>query len=292
MPFRFKKKESVARAVRRLCCERLEDALETLEKTARFEAVHGVRKEIKKLRSILRLTRGEIGKKTYQQHNQALRKAAGLLTTFRDAQVKLSALDELSKHFKGELPAQSEIRNALRDNCRAEEKKLSVAIAPLKEILCESKEELDSLKIKARGWRAIGPGLKKIYGRGRGAFEMVGQIPSEEKFHEWRKRVKDLGHQLSLLYPARPRKLRDRTEKLEKLGDLLGDDHDLFMLREFVVKKFPRTHDINTFEGMIVARQEELRSAAVKLGKRVYREKPNRFSRRIGSYWRTWRRKG
>jgi CHAD domain-containing protein len=290
MPFRFKKKESVAKAVRRLCSERLEDALETLEKTARFEAVHGVRKEIKKLRSILRLTRGEIGEKTYRQHNQTLRKAAGLLTTFRDAQVKLSALDELAKHFKGKLPAQSEIKNALRDDCRAEEKKLSVAIEPLKAILSESKEELDSLKLKSKGWQAIGPGLKKIYGRGQEAFETVDREPSEENFHKWRKRVKDLGHQLNLLYPARPRKLGNRAEKLEKLGDLLGDDHDLFMLREFVAKKFPQTHAMNTFQEVIVMRQEELRSAALKLGGRFYKEKPNRFSRRIGDYWKSWRR--
>jgi CHAD domain-containing protein len=290
MPFRFKKKESVAKAVRRLCGERLEDALETLEKTARFKAVHGVRKEIKKLRSVLRLTRGEIGKKTYRKHNQALRKAADLLTAFRDAQVKLSAFDDLSNHFKGKLPLQSEIKNALRDNCRAEEKKLSVAIAPLKAILSESKEELDSLKLKTKGWRAIGPGLKKVYGRGQAAFETIGGEPSDHNFHEWRKRVKDLGYHLSLLYPARPRKLRARTGKLEKLGDLLGDDHDLFMLREFVMKKFPRMHGINTFEGMIAARQKELRSAAVKLGGRFYCEKPNRFSRRIGDYWKSWRR--
>jgi hypothetical protein len=78
--------------------------------------------------------------------------------------------------------------------------------------------------------------------------------------------------------------------KLEKLGDLLGDDHDLFMLREFVIKKFPRTHDTNAFELVIYARQRELRSAAVKLGGRFYRERPNRFSRRIGDYWKSWRR--
>jgi CHAD domain-containing protein len=292
MPFRFKKKESVAKAVRRLCCERLEDALETLEKTARFEAVHGVRKEIKKLRSILRLTRGKIGKKTYRKYNQALRKGADLLTAFRDAQVKLSAFDDLSKHLKGKLPPQSKIKNALRDRCRAEEKRLATAIAPLKAILNESKEELDNLKLKSRGWRAIGPGLKKIYGRGQEAFETIGVEPSDRHFHEWRKRVKDLGHQLSLLCPARPRKLRARTKDLEKLGNLLGDDHDLFMLREFAAKKFPGTHDIHALEGMIAARQEELRSAAVKLGRRFYREKPNRFSRRIGNYWKTWRGKG
>lgn len=289
MPFRFKKKESVAKAVRRLCCERLEDALETLEKSARFEAVHGVRKEIKKLRSILRLTRGEIGKTTYRKHNQTLREAAGLLTAFRDAQVKLSAFDDLAKHFKDTLPAHSEIKNALRDNCRAEEKKLSVAVEPLKAILSESKEELDHLKLKSKGWQAIGPGLKKIYGRGQEAFETVDREPSEENFHEWRKRVKNLGHQLSLLYPARPRKLGSRMEKLEKLGDLLGDDHDLFMLREFVAKKFPHTHAINTFQEMIVTRQEKLRSAALKVGGRFYKEKANRFCRRIGDYWKGWR---
>jgi CHAD domain-containing protein len=292
MPFRFKKKESVARAVRRLCCERLDDALETLEKTARFEAVHNVRKEIKKLRSILRLTRGEIGEKTYRKHTKALREAANLLTAFRDAQVKLSAFDDLSKHFKDKLPLRPKIKNALRDRCRAEERKLSTAVAPLKAILCESKEELDNLKLKAKGWQAIGPGLKKVYGRGLAAFETISAEPSEENFHEWRKRVKDLWHQLNLLYPARPGKLRARTEKLEKLGNLLGDDHDLFMLREFVTKKFPRTHDLNAFELMIFARQRELRTAAVKLGRRFYREKPNRFCRRIGDYWRNWRRKG
>jgi CHAD domain-containing protein len=290
MPFRFKRREPVAKAVRRICSERLQDALETLEQTERFEAVHNVRKEIKKLRAILRLTRGEIGKKTYHKHNETLRQAADLLTAFRDAQVKLNALDELAEHFKGRLPEQAKIKNALRDNCRNEEKKLSVAIAPLKGILGESKEELDQLKLKSKGWRAIEPGLKKIYGRGQEAFEVLGAEPSDHNFHEWRKRVKDLGHQLNLLCPARPRELRGRMKRLERLGDFLGDDHDLFMLREFVTKKFPRTHDINTFEEVIMARQRELRRAAVKLGGRFYKEKPNRFSRRIGDYWKSWRK--
>jgi CHAD domain-containing protein len=228
MPFRFKKKESVAKAVRRLCGERLDDALETLEKRARFQAVHSVRKEIKKLRAILRLTRGEIGKKTYRQHTAALRRAANLLTAFRDAQVRLYAFDDLAKHFNGQFQM-PEIKRALLENCRTEEKKLGHSIAPLKGILNESKEELDRLKIKAKGWEAIGPGLKKIYCRGLESFEAVGRQPSEHNFHEWRKRVKDLWHQLCLLQPSRPRKLRGRAKDLEKLGALLGDDHDLFL---------------------------------------------------------------
>lgn len=159
----------MTRAVRRLCCELLDDALETMERDGNFQAVHGMRKEIKKLRSVLRLTRGEIGKKAYRKHTDALREAANLLTAFRDAQVKLSAFDGLTKYFRRQLPARPfpEIRHALRENCAVEEKKLGRAIAPLKKILRESKEELDGLKIKSKGWRAIAPGFKKIYGNGR-----------------------------------------------------------------------------------------------------------------------------
>lgn len=288
MPFRFKKKESVARAVRRLCCERLDDALETLEKGARFEAVHNVRKEIKKLRSVLRLIRRDIGKSTYSEHTDALRRAANLLTNFRDAQVKLNAFDGLAKHCSRKLPHRpfSEIRAALQNNCLAEEKRLAHAVAPLKGILTASKERIDNLKIKAKGWKAIAPGLKKIYGRGRDSYETARRRPVPENFHEWRKRVKDLWHQLRLLYPAQPHRLRERTKHLEKLGELLGDDHDLFMLNEFVANQFEHAEKL---EDLILARQEKLRSEALKIGSRFYREKPGRFCRRMGSYWKAWK---
>ena len=292
MPFRFKKKESVAKAVRRLCCERLDDALETLEKGARLEAVHDVRKEIKKLRSVLRLIRRDIGKHTYSEQTRALRRAADLLTDFRDAQVKLNAFDSLAKHFRRKLPPRPfpEIKTALQKNCRAEGKKLARAVAPLEGILSASKKRLDDLKIGAKGWKAIAPGLKKVYGRGRDSYETVHREPAPENFHEWRKRVKDLWHQLRLLCPACPRSLQDRVNHLEKLGDLLGDDHDLFMLDEFAAGPFKQ--DSPLFRELIRLRQQKLRSSALKIGGRFYRERPGHFCRRIENHWKAWRNKG
>ena len=294
MPFRFKKKESVAKAVRRLCCERLDDALETLDRSARLQAVHEVRKEIKKLRSVLRLIRQDISKNTYSEQTKALRQAANLLTDFRDAQVKLNAFNGLVKHFSRKLPPHSfpEIRAALQQNCRAREKKLGRSIAPLKTILSASKKRLDDLKIGAKGWKAIAPGFKKIYCRGRESFETARRRPAPENFHEWRKRVKDLWHQLRLLCPARPRNLRDRARHLEKLGNLLGDDHDLFMLNEFIAGKFSRAQNAKTLKELISTRQKKLRSAALKLGGRFYRERAGHFCRRIGGYWKIWRKTG
>jgi CHAD domain-containing protein len=294
MPFRFKKKESVARAVRRLCVERLDDALETLEKGARLQAVHDVRKEIKKLRSVLRLIRRETSKNTYFEHTQALRQAANLLTDFRDAQVKLNAFDHLVKHFRRKLPPRPfpEIKAALQKNCHAEEKKLARAIVPLKGILSHSKKRFDELKIEARGWKAIAPGLKRIYRRGRESYETARQDPLPDNFHEWRKRVKDLWHQLRLLCPANPRNLRVRVKHLEALGNLLGDDHDLFMLEKFVTRKFKQTPNAQKLREIIFSRQQALRSNALKLGHGVYREKAGRFCRRMEADWKGWRKQG
>jgi CHAD domain-containing protein len=292
MSFRFKKKESVARAVRRLCRERLDDALETLEKGRRLDAVHHVRKDIKKMRSVLRLMRREISEHSYAEHAKVLREAASLLTEFRDAQVKLNAFDALIKHSrrKHSLPSFSKIHAALRESCREEEKKLGRLTTSLKGILNESRHEFKKLEIEAKGWGAIEPGLKKVYGRGREAFEVARDQLSPVNFHAWRKRVKDLGHQLRLLCPARPRRLNKLIERLARLSDLLGDDHDLFMLNQFVAAHSVKAPDAATLQELIELRQQELRIEALKWGAQFYWEKPGRFCRKIGSYWKSWRK--
>ena len=76
MPFRFKKSESPAKAVRRVCRERVGAALGRLRKPGSPAAVHGVRKEIKKLRALFRLVRAEIGRGVYRRRAKALREAA------------------------------------------------------------------------------------------------------------------------------------------------------------------------------------------------------------------------
>ena len=53
LPFHFKQKETVAEAVRRLCCRRIDEALEALKASDPLNSVHKVRKEIKNLRAVL-----------------------------------------------------------------------------------------------------------------------------------------------------------------------------------------------------------------------------------------------
>jgi CHAD domain-containing protein len=293
MPFYFKRKESVAKAVRRLCCERVDEALKCLRRENHFDGVHDVRREIKKLRAILRLVRDEIGKKVYRRNTDILREAAECLTAMRDAQVKLNALEELARHFRRQLRAKSfpEIKNALRQNCRAEERKLlkNDSIRAVKKILQKFEKRVGDLQIESNGWPAIGSGLRKIYGRGREAFKAAHGEPSPENFHEWRKRVKDLWIHLRLLCPANPEKLRMMTDELESLGNFLGDDHDLFLLTEFLTGKNFGCDETLALEKLICRRQKELRTAALKTGVKFYSKAPKQFCARIEDYWKRWR---
>ena len=57
---------------------------------------------------------------------------------------------------------------------------------------------------------------------------------SDESFHEWRKRTKDLRYGIELLARAWPETMQPMAESAKHLTDLLGNDHDLAVLQAIV----------------------------------------------------------
>jgi CHAD domain len=102
-PFCFKRKEAVPQGVRRLAAERIEAALDSLKDYRSAESVRGVRKDIKRVRAVLRLARERIPKKAYRRQTEWLREAADRLAPTRDAYVKGAALRNLREHFHDQL---------------------------------------------------------------------------------------------------------------------------------------------------------------------------------------------
>jgi len=286
MPFHFKKSDSPARAVRRVCREHIGEALACLRKSRHSAAIHGVRREIKKLRAIIRLVRGGIGRGDYRKTEDALRRAADRLAAPRDAQVMLQAFGQLAggpaaRRFP-------EILKALQKNRRREARRFqdgdSIAVA--KKCLQKTYRRWARLKIKASGWSAIEPGLRESYRQGRLACEAARRQPSAEHFHEWRKQVKNFWHQLRLLCPAWPAAARVLTDRLEKLGDLLGEEHNLALLKQFIAAHCAdKTGEATALSRLIVASQKNLRAAALKLGSRLYAETPAAICHRLGNDW-------
>jgi len=84
------------------------------------------------------------------------------------------------------------------------------------------------------GFAALKLGLRRIYRRGRKRIRVASADPTTENRHEARKRVKDLWHATQIVRPAAPRKPKKLSRRAHDVADLLGDDHDLAVLRDDV----------------------------------------------------------
>ena len=76
--------------------------------------------------------------------------------------------------------------------------------------------------------------------------------------------------------------------KVKLLGDLLGDEHDLVVLREVL----PQAMDLDAqperkrlLLALMARRSEELRARAQWLGRRIYAERPGAIRKRMRTYW-------
>ena len=173
MGFCFKRKESVQKAINRLGRERMAHALKALKDCRQAEAIHRVRKDIKKARALLVMVRSDIEGKMFRRQIKALREAAGLLSDLRDAFVVTSALKTLSSHFTHQLAGHAidQLRGPLTQNLHDEMRLFSQGRTDLKvaRALRSAIKGFDRLTLCSKGWAALGPGLKSTYSRARQA---------------------------------------------------------------------------------------------------------------------------
>ena len=296
MAYRFKRKEPISKAVRRLGRGRIEHALECLQESG-AEAVHCARKDIKKVRAVVRLVRTRITKKEFRRLTETLRAAATQLAASRDAYMKAQTLQNLVAHFKGQLApgAFRHVRAELRKGSDEEMKRFrnEKTARAVERTLRRFTKRLERLKVRGNGWKALGPGVKTAYRQGRRAYQAVLQDSSPENFHEWRKRAKDLWYHVRLLQSVWPEQMDATASELDALGECLGDDHDLVVLRQDVHARSigdGTAREIEMLNGLIEERQHELRVTALELGARFYAEKPSIFCHRLAGYWKSWRR--
>ena len=293
MPYRLNPDQSVPDELRRCAREQLDRAIEELSTgihTDPVEAVHDARKALKKTRSPLRLGRGALDRDERRRENAALRHAGRELSSARDAEVMLEATEDLADRFAGRLPqtAFDAIRLHLvaeRDPARRRllESGLTAQVA---DELKAVRARIDDWTLDRSGWKALEPGLKRSYARGRAGLEHARTKPTVENLHDWRKRTKDLWYHLRLLGPLAPGILGGAAKEADKLSKLLGDDHDLAVLHATLERGAGDLKvDVDAVLALIDHRRDQLQAEAMVLGKRLYAEPPNVFVARMHRYW-------
>jgi CHAD domain-containing protein len=146
------------------------------------------------------------------------------------------------------------------------------------------------LPIQNASLKLVGKGLEAGYREGRRCFVKAYALGDDETFHDWRKAMQRHWRHLQLVSPAWPEALRPRIALAQELSQLLGDDHDLAVLREWIStrgKTLLDEDEIAELQTLCRKRQSELRRLAKGRGRRLFGEKPKAFRRRIANYWLT-----
>jgi CHAD domain-containing protein len=292
LSFCFHVDESIAKGTKRIARTQMDRALDQLSQADQHvpeEAMHDARRRFKRIRALLRLVRKSLGKRRYNKENACFRDAGRPLTEVRDAQVLVMTFEKLTRRFRDQLSGQpfAKVRRALLRRQKAITKRVFDEEAAPATVVATIKAARRRVKkwTFTKGERStLHAGLRKTYKRGLESFSIVRTERTTENLHAWRKRAKDLWHELRLLERIWPAITSELVKKAHTLGDYLGDDHDLAVLRDLLEDdSFKRGHRtaIAALLPLIERRRLTLEQAALRLGQKVYGDKPNDFLLRL-----------
>jgi CHAD domain-containing protein len=298
--------EPLAVGLRRVTLEQFEHAAKGFFEGEEvfLHSVHEARKAGKRIRALLRLVSSELKAKVFSYEDRTLRDTGRMLAPTRAADSMVDAAEVvadlygefLAKGTFDELVQRLKRRRELIRLQTMEDPKLVVRVVRNMEKAHQRYAswpvDPDARSVYGMGirddFRAISPGLTETYTRGRREMVAAYGQPTDHNFHEWRKRVKYLRHQMEFLAPLWPEMIVGMAVTLDRLGFLLGEDHDLGELVVLLHDRpdlCPNPRERSLFYALVVQRRSELRLAAEILGRRIYAEKPGSVDRRFEEYW-------
>jgi CHAD domain-containing protein len=293
--YRLKGDETPTDGIRRIALGRAQKAVEELCDAGNGSdfatSVHAARKDLKKLRSALRLIREGLGEDVYRTENQRYRDAGREFGQSRDAEVKTETLSALRERDDEKLPpdlADAWLLALERERDEIVERTSSGGTGSLIAVIEAGQKEISTWPLRNDSWELVEAGLVRSYRRGRRAMRRTRSDPRTENVHDWRKRTKDLWYQLRILRNAWPAVISETAAVAHELADLLGDHQDLAVLAEDLATR-EIAGDRDAARILIDRHQSELLKCALEVGERLFAEKPKAFGSRFETYWLAWR---
>ncbi len=253
--------------------------------------VHELRKQLKKMRALLRLIRIPIGNSKYKSCNYFFRDFGREFGDARDAKVRVGTLQSLKEPVDESIEEKAfnrleellvvEHKNAKKKLNRNFWKEMQMKSASAKPLIVHNIHKPD-------GFKTYKKSVKKVYKGGYKALKIAIENPKAEELHEFRKQVKYLRYQLTFLDAMWPKMLQTMEDVMHDLSDLLGNDHDLYDLVSWLEENdWPQMseNEKELLKGLACKKQSVFRSEALKLGQKIYYESPSQFINRLESYW-------
>ena len=297
MSYQLEAGESIETGLRRILIEEIHKATKELGNVDldREKACHLARKRLKKVRAIFRLCRSSLPHAVRRRENRIFRDLGRSLSAARDATVLLECFNSLLKPANEGLTQQFEpLREALqqqRANAAQQLEHGSDLLTAAVSELALAEIRFSELSFSGERFAIVGQGFKKTFRDGTGALRACEKQGSDDRFHELRKRSKDLWYHTRLFELAWPAVFSGYASEAKRLSDLLGEDHDLAVLHQWLgspdVPKLEKSASA-LLDSRILNRRHQNQWNALHLARRLYGEQPRSATERLKRAWKNW----
>ena len=296
MAYLLGKHERVLDGVRRVVIEELNAAAKSLRDShpSSEKRIHAARKSVKKVRAIL----GAIdaaGGRGITRSGQRLCEVNRVLSPLRDLDAMAKTLGTLreiypkmfSEHAFGRIR-----RNLLLQRQRAFESTRTRGLwKRVNEDLQQLRHDVLEWRTAKRGFTVLAKGIRTAQRDARRQLRRALDGQRERDFHAWRKQVKTLWYLLRLFEWAGDSVRRD-VKSLERAEECLGVAHDMTTLCNELSTEpdlFPTDVERLRFRRAVADLQVGLQVKAISSTKRIFRQPPRRYARKVRSAWREGR---
>lgn len=275
--------ETLAGALRRILIDEITGARAIVcdPDLSRSEVVHRTRRALKRVRSLWAVLEPLPGANREGRIRQ-VRDAGRLLAEARDADVMAAEATRLAERASGHSDPAAKLLEA---RCAARAERAHRGTPPFEEVAarlraCEA--DARSLPLAFEGGRLLADGLVASYRRGRKDWREIDDGATGKALHDWRKRVKQRRHLSALVPIATAVTSRSIQTDLEQLGEILGEEHDLAVMRHHLEKDagfLAPSEGRDDLLELIARRRRKLGKVALDLGGELYDLRTRAFAR-------------
>jgi CHAD domain-containing protein len=243
MQFTLRADKPLAEEIQRIAFVQLDgiDKQLMLLKHDRQDSIHQMRKHIKRIRALLRLLGNTFGKRRLKTENRRFRDMARLFAFQRDEDAQFETFERLTPRLINAFPDVDfqQCRAVLISRQhKAVEQSIKNQAKSAQKMLVKARKAITDVPLKVTH-QLLRKHFKQTSKQARHAFTLAMNEPVEERFHEWRKSIKDLLYQSELLKKICLTKKNGLLKKsgsviskkyrtrLDQLAEILGDHHDI-----------------------------------------------------------------
>ncbi len=293
MAYTLSLREPLEDTLREAGLQQINQALKELRsKNVASTQIHQSRKAFKRFRALLHLIRPGLGKSAFRRLEGGIRDIARAFGDARDSHVMVETvakLEALAPAHAGAafVPA---LKAGLQERLQQNGGMTPGAWRPQVRALERLALDFKSVPIAISDFADFEPGLRQVYSDCRARLDHALATNDEEDFHDCRKVVQRHWRHMQLFRRVWPEAMRPRINLAHDLAQILGEDHDVAVLKRYI-----STHGAQlgakasgeAFLRLCSAHQQTLRGRAKLLSQRLFFLKPRVFFGLMEVYWRT-----